>query len=258
LAVRPVIRKPPAPWRIASFSSLAARLAEGEAPDRDALPVTHAVPPAPTVDDIYAFPRGTRAGSCLHALFERCDFTRPHECAPVASAVLRDFGFSPEWRPVLERLVRDVVGATLVDDLTLSRISGAQRLTEVEFAFPLRSAAARAGYMKGFIDLVFHHAGRWFIVDWKSNWLGDRPEDYAPPRLAEAMRAHRYDLQMCIYTAALRRALAAREPALDWQTGFGGVFYLFLRGMRAGSSLGVHFARPDEAALEAWQAEVPR
>jgi len=176
----------------------------------------------------------------------------------VASAVLRDFGFSPEWRPVLERLVRDVVGATLVDDLTLSRISGAQRLTEVEFAFPLRSAAARAGYMKGFIDLVFHHAGRWFIVDWKSNWLGDRPEDYAPPRLAEAMRAHRYDLQMCIYTAALRRALAAREPALDWQTGFGGVFYLFLRGMRAGSSLGVHFARPDEAALEAWQAEVPR
>jgi exodeoxyribonuclease V beta subunit len=103
--------------------------------------------------------------------------------------------------------------------------------------------------MKGFIDLVFRHAGRWYIVDWKSNQL----DDYGPAALAEAMRAHRYDLQQQIYAAALKRALVLREPTLDWELGFGGVFYLFLRGMTpaTGAGRGVFFDRPPAARIEA-------
>ena len=49
---------------------------------------------------------------------------------------------------------------------------------------------------------------------------------------------------------ALRRALACREPGLEWEHAFGGVFYLFLRGMTPGSTDGIHFSRPtpDEIA----------
>ena len=245
----------PAPWRVQSFSALAARLAEEEERgDRDAvaeMPLAGAAPPAPSFDGITAFPRGTRAGSCLHALFERIDFERP-QAGPVAARVLQEYGYAPEWRPALERLVADVLAAPLdASGLRLADVPRAERLVELEFAFPLGSEAQKAGYMKGFIDLVFRHRGRWYIVDWKSNHL----DAYTPERLAEAMRAHRYDLQLRIYAAALRRALALREPALDWEAGFGGVFYLFLRGMGPETRAGVHFSRPGADEIETFLAE---
>jgi len=232
----------PAPWRVQSFSSLAAQLAEeAESADRDTLEVRSAVAPELTFASIHAFPRGTRAGSCLHALFERIDFRQRAPVGPVAAAVLEEFGYAPEWGPVLERLVVDVLATPLnAAGLKLADLPRGERLVELEFAFPLGSPAQREGYMKGFIDLVFRHEGRWYIVDWKSNWL----EDYGPAALEAAMQAHRYDLQQRIYAAALQRALALREPQHDWEAGFGGVFYLFLRGMRPGSADGIHFSRP--------------
>ncbi|MEW6164564.1 MAG: exodeoxyribonuclease V subunit beta [Pseudomonadota bacterium] len=247
--VRPFTAAIPAPWRVQSFSALAARLDAAEAPDRDAVPHAVAVLPALTFSHIRDFPRGTRAGSCLHAIFERTDFQRPEAAGPVVAAALAEFGYPPEWRPAVERMVADVVATPLDDSgLSLAHVARAERLIELEFAFPLGSAAARQGYMKGFIDLVFRHAGRWFIVDYKSNAL----DDYGPEALAAAMRTHRYDLQARIYAAALKRALALREPELDWEAGFGGVFYLFLRGMGPGSPQGVHFLRPTDAELTEW------
>ncbi|MDO8959708.1 MAG: UvrD-helicase domain-containing protein [Rhodocyclaceae bacterium] len=256
LMARPFLGTIPAPWRISSFSSLAARLGNEETPDRDAVTVIDAVSPAPTFTNIHAFPRGTRAGSCLHALFERVDFQSSSATGPIAAAVLEEFAYTPEWRPVLERLVADVVATPLnAEGLCLAQVARGERLIELEFTFPLGSVAARAGYMKGFIDLVFRHDGRWYIVDYKSNWLGEQAADYASPFLAEVMRAHRYDLQLRIYAAALKRALHLREPALDWAESFGGVFYLFLRGMGSATHAGVFFTRPDDAEIETfWSA----
>ncbi|MCX8017288.1 MAG: PD-(D/E)XK nuclease family protein, partial [Rhodocyclaceae bacterium] len=251
LAARPFTATIPAPWRILSFSSLAARLAEGEAPDHDARGPLDAVWPAPTFETALAFPRGAHAGSCLHALFERCDFTDLSGLGELVATVLAEFGFSPQWRPALERLVADVVATPLAAGLRLADVASAARLSELEFVFP----RAGGGYMKGYIDLVFRHAGRWYIVDWKSNWLGNAPEDYASARLEEVMRRHRYDLQMRIYAAALRRALAAREPELDWPACFGGVFYLFVRGMRPDLPHGIYFARPEVTESALWESE---
>ena len=257
LEARPFVGTIRAPWRVSSFSSLAARLGNEAAADRDAVVPTvanlpaFAVPPAPTFSSIHVFPRGTRAGSCLHALFERIDFQAAAAVGPVAAAVLAEFAYPPEWRPVLERLVADVVAMPLnAAGLCLAQVARGERLIELEFTYPLGSPAAQAGYMKGFIDLVFRHEGRWYIVDYKSNWLGEQAADYTPERLAEVMRAHRYDLQLGIYAAALKRALLLREPDLDWITSFGGVFYLFLRGMGPGSQAGVFFTRPDDALLD--------
>ncbi|MDO9601516.1 MAG: hypothetical protein Q7J02_04320, partial [Rhodocyclaceae bacterium] len=188
----------PAPWRISSFSSLAARLGNEEMPDRDAVTVIDAVPPAPTLlapharriqqirgslpptpgggipltsawggpaptfTSIHAFPRGTRAGSCLHALLERVDFQSASAVGSIAAAVLDEFAYAAEWRPVLERLVADVVATPLnATGLCLAQVARGERLIELEFTFPLGSVAARAGYMKGFIDLVFRLNGRW-------------------------------------------------------------------------------------------------
>lgn len=266
LQVRRFAGSIPSAWQVRSFSSLAAQLAEeAEGADHDAVGPWGAVSPAPTLrpetaaggtgsvasapscDSIRDFPRGTRAGSCLHALFERIDFQQPSSAGAVAAAVLTEYGYAPEWRPVLERLVADVLATPLnASGLRLADIPLDARIVEMGFTFPLDSPAGRAGYMKGFIDLVFRVEGRWYIVDWKSNWL----EDYGPASLAEAMRFHRYGLQLNIYAAALKRALAWREPGCDWEAVFGGVFYLFLRGMRPGSMQGVYFTRPTAADID--------
>ena len=112
----------------------------------------------------------------------------------------------------------------------------------------------------GVIDLVFEHGGRWYIADYKSNYLGPSPADYGPERLAVAIRGHRYDLQALLYTLALHRYLRGRIPGYDYGRHFGGAYYLFLRGMHPdhGAGSGVHFSRPDPGLVEVLDREVFR
>lgn len=107
--------------------------------------------------------------------------------------------------------------------------------------------------LKGFIDLVFRWQGRFYVLDYKSNYLGDTAADYAPDALARAMLDHRYDLQYQLYTLALHRYLKTRVPDYDYERHIGGVYYLFLRGMQGADSNGdeqhgangVFYCRPD-------------
>ncbi|MBB5019412.1 exodeoxyribonuclease V beta subunit [Chitinivorax tropicus] len=107
------------------------------------------------------------------------------------------------------------------------------------------------GYMKGFMDLVFEQDGRYYILDWKSNWLGPRLADYTADRLLQAMAQHHYYLQYLIYTVALHRFLGQRIAGYQYETHFGGVYYLFLRGVTPDGRLGVFQDRPGEALIEA-------
>jgi exodeoxyribonuclease V beta subunit len=85
--------------------------------------------------------------------------------------------------------------------------------------------------LKGFIDLVFEFEGRYYLVDWKSNLLGNRVEDYGPAALASEIRHRHYYFQYQLYTAALDRYLRLRLPGYHYDQHFGGVYYLFLRGI---------------------------
>jgi exodeoxyribonuclease V beta subunit len=107
---------------------------------------------------------------------------------------------------------------------------------------PLAAYAPRAaclgfrklnGYLRGFIDAVFHDGERYYLIDYKSNHLGNRQVDYAPPALLEPMIDHDYVLQYLIYTIAVDRHLSACVPDYDYTRDFGGAYYLFLRGFAA-------------------------
>jgi exodeoxyribonuclease V beta subunit len=95
-----------------------------------------------------------------------------------------------------------------------------------------------AGFLKGYVDLVFEHDGRWWVVDYKSNRLGARARDYAPARLQRSMEEHHYILQYLIYVVALHRHLSRCLPGYDYERHFGGVLYVFVRGMAPGYPLG--------------------
>ncbi len=94
----------------------------------------------------------------------------------------------------------------------------------------LRFHPAR-GFMKGFMDLVFSHEGRFYLVDWKSNFLGTKTADYGAEGLARAMADSSYILQYYLYTLATHLYLGARLPDYSYERHFGGVYYIFLRGL---------------------------
>ncbi|MBI3782194.1 MAG: exodeoxyribonuclease V subunit beta [Deltaproteobacteria bacterium] len=121
----------------------------------------------------------------------------------------------------------------------------ANRLAQVEFT-------ALAGFLKGYIDLIFEHEGLWYVVDYKSNRLGPTPHAYTPQRLPAVMMSHHYLLQYHLYLVALHRHLKRRLPGYDYERHCGGVYYLFLRGMapRYAPGNGVYFDRPPRKLIE--------
>jgi len=239
-------------------------------------------PPIRTVADIRTFPRGNKAGIFFHKIFELIDFQEPSSdaTANIVTEKLQEFGFEPQWRDTIMQMIEKV--ATLPLDrqqtnVTLSNISRSQRLNELEFYFPLEATSVQKlkqifkqfvgkkipqtwpehigrlnfaplrGFMKGFIDLVFQYDQRFYLIDWKSNFLGDQIEDYHPRRLQSVMEEEFYLLQYLIYVVALNQYLKQRWPGYRYETHFGGVYYIFLRGIEpdVNHDYGIYRDRPD-------------
>ncbi|MDQ6618430.1 MAG: exodeoxyribonuclease V subunit beta [Pseudomonadota bacterium] len=274
-------------WRISSYSGLAfdagSEMAAADHDVRLAAPIVDLSPPVDVAgDDILRFPRGPLAGECLHAALERSDFTRPDtwrsaaEHALAGSEYRGDRATATLRTAMIAGMVRDVVATPLCKAMRLAQVPLSRRLTELEFSLPaprLTAAALNAmlarrgygvprlvfaeleGYLKGFIDCVIEHDQRFYIVDWKSNHLGYRPEDYAREALDRAMVEHGYHLQHLLYTLAVHRYLARRLAHYRFDEHFGGVLYLFVRGVRphwltqGGTPSGVWFDKLDAGTL---------
>lgn len=111
-----------------------------------------------------------------------------------------------------------------------------------------------SGFLRGTIDLLFVHGDRWWIVDYKSNDLGDRDEDYRAPSLLDAMVRDRYVLQYALYAVAVRRLLAGRGVDARGDR-LGGVIYPFLRGVDPREpGRGLFFDRPADVTIDAIDA----
>jgi exodeoxyribonuclease V beta subunit len=98
------------------------------------------------------------------------------------------------------------------------------------------------GMMHGFIDLVFTHQGKYYVVDYKSSFLGDRITDYSQEAIKDSIEESYYDLQYLIYSLALHRYLKIRLPDYSPERHFGGAIYLYLRGMAPGHTTGSYYA----------------
>ncbi|MGN5093452.1 exodeoxyribonuclease V subunit beta [Aeromonas hydrophila] len=220
---------------------------------------------------IFTFPKGARPGTLLHSLFETIDFQSAggEPLAEHIATLLAQDGFDESWAPVLQQQVEAVLDTPLEtgfgEPVRLRDLAPERKQVELEFFLPMGRVTAPAltalcqqhdplsrgnkplsfatvqGMLKGFIDLVFEWQGRWYLLDYKSNHLGMSPADYSRSALEQAMAEHRYDLQYQLYSLALHRLLALRLPGYDFEQHFGGVFYLFLRGMPQG---GIFHTRP--------------
>ena len=243
-------------------------------------------PRAPAAGSWHAFPRGAEPGSFLHGLLEWCALQGFANVAAQPQA-LRDLvarrcavrGWEAwidglcDWVPRWLQLPLVLPG----HDQPVALDGLAQYQTELEFWFPIHRADTRAidalvtahtfdaaprpalagqrlaGMLKGFMDLVFEHEGRYWVADYKSNWLGPDARAYDASAMQQALLAHRYDVQYLLYVFALHRLLGARLPDYDYERHVGGALYLFLRGADADTQ-GVFATRPPRALIEALDA----
>ena len=279
-------------FEVASFSSLIEDADRGvtageglaERPDHDERAPRRAEADATGPPDIFSFPRGPRAGKCLHAVFERLDFADAGRGTldGIVKTALAEYGYEAHWSDVLCDMVGRVIDTPLEpgQGVRLSGLAREKCLHELGFTFPLRALTPAGlrelfagalgvagdiperigslrfrpveGFMKGFIDLVFEQGGRFYLVDWKSNHLGTRPGNYGADALAAVMREDLYVLQYHLYAVALHEYLKGRVRDYDYDRHFGGVFYVFLRGVdpALGPGCGIFRDRPDRRLIE--------
>jgi exodeoxyribonuclease V beta subunit len=143
------------------------------------------------------------------------------------------------------------LAAHTVDTLVLDQLVTSLTLDGAER--PALEPTQLNGMLKGFIDLVFEHDGRYYVADYKSNWLGPEDSAYTPARMRAQILHSRYELQYVLYLFALHRLLKVRLPDYDYDRDVGGAVYLFLRGGRAPGQ-GLHVERPPRELIEALDA----
>ncbi len=230
---------------------------------------------------IHRFPRGPQPGTFIHGLLELAAAEGFAALAAPAQALdwlyprcqRRGWG---DWAPCLSEWLSSLLrrpGLVPETELALAALPPGQYQSEMEFMFSAahvdvqqidqlvcadtlhgvaRSPLQRDrlnGLFKGFIDLVFEHGGRYYVLDYKSNWLGQGPADYSDAAMATAMAEHRYDLQYVFYILALHRQLRARLPNYDYDRHMGGAIYWFVRGIES-SSGGLWHDRPPRRLID--------
>lgn len=255
-------------------------------------------------------PRGADAGTAMHELFEQVDFVTYEmpggvsieeaasrafertmgsvsaEAVGIASDLVRaalrvrfaeHAGKPFALHEVPRNARRSEMGFTIrvAKGVTARYINAALSAYDPAYAFTTTEGATNfdlGGFLTGSIDLAFTQAGKWWIVDWKSNIVATGPHDLPITRddVSREMKTHRYHLQYLLYLVAYRRWLRGRWAASGLgsveierliEATYGGVYYVFVRWLDAGqepsgsgSPAGLYYARPTGAFLDALDA----
>ncbi|EOX4852358.1 exodeoxyribonuclease V subunit beta [Haemophilus influenzae] len=217
---------------------------------------------------ILDLPRGKQVGTALHRHFENCyfsDLANTEEIDKLRQSLQLDETFTEPLQNWLQQISHTPLSNEI--GIALADLANKDCIKEMPFYLAIRAhfdveAFNRAlkahhhlpseplqfeqiqGMVRGSIDLVFCHNGKYYLVDYKSNFLGSTLASYNQEALKKEMLHSHYDWQYLIYTLALHRYLKNVLPRYDYDRNFGGVFYLFLRGMNGEPQSGVFYDRP--------------
>lgn len=264
-------------WQVSSFSAMAGQTEyqptlETAPGKRDSGLVAEAETESEDIVAVVGLPAGPNFGNVIHDLLEDFSFSTMAGGDGLELACelkCNRYGVEAEPGKVAELLCK-TINSELPAGFSLARLQDQSCLKEMEFYFhldpivtgeineilkgepavqPLSSRRMR-GYLTGFVDLICEFGGRYFILDYKTNFLGEKFANYHPSKLAIAMRDHNYGLQYWIYTLVLHRHLKNILPSYSYSKHFGGVMYLFVRGMSPDRpGVGVYESLPDEMKL---------
>lgn len=235
----------------------------------------------------HAFPAGTKAGNFFHEVFENIDF-QSHDFEALVLRLLPLHGLNESNAELAKNIIKSTLQVSLDkhkgDSFKLAELSFHDRLEEMEFHLHARDfdfqelgnllhqtepgnrfaqyllekqsigeTSKELQYIKGFVDLTFKHSNKFYILDWKSNLLEGNQASFESSRLLDEMKHSDYLLQYHIYTLALHRYLKhCYANEYDYDSLFGGAYYLFIRGtyQNINPDDGIFFDRPSKSIIE--------
>ncbi|AXA34330.1 UvrD-helicase domain-containing protein [Francisella adeliensis] len=212
--------------------------------------------------------KGSDIGNLLHGVLEESDFFEGVTIEKVNEFIGKNLGAVSDKAEAqdIKLWLDECLDAPICSlyggqSFCLKDLAPSQVLKEPEFYFPidnqnlwknklagvlsnyrgeqteLPNNAKLHGMLHGFIDLIFTHNDRFFVADYKSNYLGDKLEDYTQEKMSAKNQSSFYDLQYLIYCVALHRYLSINKKDYDFDKDFGGVYYFYLRGMKSGAGV---------------------
>ena len=218
---------------------------------------------------------GAQTGIMLHDIFEKIHFTDDSKWKSTLEEISKKYSAKKkeEIFPMLEEMLQQVLTHRIkINDVAfkLNEVAFDKRIHEFEFDFPVPAFDPQTlnllsdenikinvehreeleGLMNGKIDLFFECREKYFVLDWKSNFLGASLDAYSKEKLKDAMNENNYHLQYLIYTVAVKKYLESRLPDFDYKTDFGGVIYVFLRGVRSNADTGIFVCKPPLKTIE--------
>ncbi|QCI18976.1 exodeoxyribonuclease V subunit beta [Buchnera aphidicola] len=202
------------------------------------------------------FPKGKKSGILIHYILNKINFIKKLNIN-FFYQVLKKYEFSEEWAPILMSWINNIINVKFKKiNFNLSMLKPNQYIKEMNFFLPIQKTLNSIdlnkiiqsfdpissltpkfsfnpinGILKGSIDLVFLWNKKYYIIDYKSNYLGDDKNYYSSKNIKKEIIKNRYDLQYQIYTVALHQYLNKKIKKYSYEDNFGGIFYMFLRGI---------------------------
>ncbi|WWO97830.1 MAG: exodeoxyribonuclease V subunit beta [Candidatus Dasytiphilus stammeri] len=228
----------------------------------------------------HTFPCGKIPEIFFKNLLKFIDFNQPIQEQLIINQHIDKYGFTKDWIPVIHNWLEELLHTLLDDNLSLNKLKKNHQLVELKFLLPINNSlniqkldnlirsydplSARASYnnfhyikemISGCIDLVFLWKGKYNIINYQSNWLGENASSYTHEAMENFVILNRYDLQYHLYSLALYRYLRQRLDNYDYNLNFGGVYYIFLRGISTLKDMqdhtGILKVKPNIACIQA-------
>lgn len=218
----------------------------------------------------HTFEKGKISGLFFHNIFEILDFTQPID-QKWLKLKLEKYHFNVKWTAIIQNWIHTIINTPLNNEnFTLSKITPDNKKTEVKFYLPINTYVTPQklnflcknhdplslrspnlnfskikGMLTGIIDLIFFWNQKYYLLDYKTNWLGKNNDAYNVNNIEEEIIKQHYTLQYQLYTLALHRFLRHKITSYNYKKNFGGIYYLFIRGMNYEKyNNGVYFIQP--------------
>ena len=266
-----------------SFSGLKAKLHEGiDSDERNAeFGLVHSIGEDEVIPSIIqlpaeriipigdGIPHGIESGLMLHEILEKIDYKKIRDMTSPVDMLEEKFGFNELFDTAIITNLRNKIGdinllkneaARIVWNTLHASLDGAElilceidnKIHEVEFYYPSHHIRILdtinrfypGDFIHGFIDMIFEYKEKYYLVDWKSNYI---EKGYSNELISKNIMEMNYDLQIQLYTAALIRWLKRSRSDYSFDRDFGGVYYLYLRGIDPNKiNDGIFFYKPDK------------
>ncbi|VFP85043.1 RecBCD enzyme subunit RecB [Buchnera aphidicola (Cinara splendens)] len=220
--------------------------------------------------NIHKFPKGKEYGAYLHKIFRQINFKEKKKIKKTLTQ-LNCLSLSETWINKLYTWICIFISKPLYKNcLILNQLKKTEYQKEVKFTMPIEKSIDIkklnsiinnfdplskkctninfenvSGVLTGVIDLIFLWKNKYYIIDYKSNWLGPNYTYYTHKNFQNEIIKYRYDIQYQLYSLAMHRYLKLKIKDYDYKIHFGGIFYLFLRAFDEKNDSKVYFVKPN-------------